>query len=91
MYTNADGLVVNPFAKRETYSRGSLITYKVLTILSWLLFLVFSVFHTFYAPTDGKHKRHPYRTIWGQNKAHPSPFLLNEIITSIYWYMPSSF
>ncbi|KAI9880577.1 MAG: hypothetical protein M1830_002276 [Pleopsidium flavum] len=77
---------VNPFAKRESHTRESLIAYKALTILSWLLVLVCSVLHTFYAPGDGKPSgHHANRTIWGQNKAHPTPFALNEIITSLYW------
>ena len=77
---------VNPFVRRETHSQGSLLAYKVLTILSWLVVLVLSILYTFEAPDDGPHKgKHAHRTIWGQNRAHPTPFALNKLITSIYW------
>ncbi|MCJ1366060.1 hypothetical protein MMC16_005185 [Acarospora aff. strigata] len=77
---------VNPFMKRESHTRGSLVAYKVLTILSWLLVLVLGILYTFNAPDDGPSGgKHARRTIWGQNRAHPTPFSLNKIITSLYW------
>jgi hypothetical protein len=76
--TQLTQLTVNPFSKRESHSPSSILAYKILTILSWLLVTAATVYDTFH---DGrKHKRH---TIWGQNK--PTPFALNVIITSIYW------
>lgn len=77
---------MNPFARRESHTRESLLAYKILTILSWLVVLVFGVLHTLQAPDDGSSTgKHARRTIWGQNRAHPTPFSLNEIITNIYW------
>ncbi|SLM40772.1 Protein of unknown function DUF1774, fungi [Lasallia pustulata] len=74
---------VNPFAKRESHDNRSLIIYKTLTILSWLLVLVLSVIYSFDAPSDGR-KSHNH-TIWGQNKHHRTPFSLNPFITDVYW------
>ncbi|KAI9860267.1 MAG: hypothetical protein M1824_003268 [Vezdaea acicularis] len=73
---------INPFSKREDVSRSNVIAYKVVTILSWLLVVLTTVFYSVHKPTEGKYHR---RTIWGQNKAYPTPFALNEPITSIYW------
>lgn len=68
---------VNPFAKRESHSKQQLLVYKVLTILTWILVVIVSVACSF--------KSEDRRTIWGQNKAHPTPFSLNPFITDIYW------
>lgn len=73
---------INPFAKRESHTTTSITTYKVLTILTWLLAVVTSVYYDTHAPTDGKHHR---GSIWHQNWHHPSGFTLNPVITSIYW------
>lgn len=73
---------VNPFAKRETHSSTSITTYKVLTLLSWVLSVITTVYYDFESPHDGHLIR---RTIWGQNYAHPSGFTQNATITSIYW------
>ncbi|KAI9839167.1 MAG: hypothetical protein M1819_003160 [Sarea resinae] len=73
---------VNPFKNREAHSRGSIIAYKICTVVTWLVLVVTSFYYTFNKPHEGKHKR---RTIWGQNKHHATPFALNAIITSIYW------
>lgn len=74
----------NPFAKRETFDRRSLIAYKVLTILSWLLVVITAIYYAFNAPADCK-QDHRCHTIWGQNKHMATPFSLNAIVTSIYW------
>jgi hypothetical protein len=74
----------NPFAKRDNFSRKSLIAYKVLTIISWLLVVITAVYYTFNAPEDCKHD-HRCHTIWGQNRHMRTPFSLNVIVTSIYW------
>lgn len=74
---------VNPFAKRESHGSRSLIAYKTLTILSWLLVLVLSVIYSFDSPSDGK-KSHNH-TIWGQNKHNRTPFSLNPFIADVYW------
>ncbi|KAI9765329.1 MAG: hypothetical protein M1835_007421, partial [Candelina submexicana] len=72
----------NPFAKRESHGQRQLIAYRILTVVSWLLIVITSVYYTFNAPKDGKYHR---ETIWGQNRAHPTPFSLNKAITSVYW------
>ncbi|MCJ1455792.1 hypothetical protein MMC28_006148 [Mycoblastus sanguinarius] len=69
---------MNPFAKRSSHNKRSLLVYKTLTILTWLLVLAVGIFFTFKAPINGK-------TIWDQNKAHPTAFALDPMTTSIYW------
>ncbi|KAJ9629707.1 hypothetical protein H2203_002088 [Taxawa tesnikishii (nom. ined.)] len=73
---------VNPFLSRSSYPRSSLISYRVLTALSWLLVVITSVYYDFRHPHEGKHHRD---TIWGQNRRRHTPFALNSIITSVYW------
>lgn len=73
---------VNPFARRDSHSANSVVTYKVLTLLSWLLSVVVTVYYDFEAPHDG---RYHGGTIWHQNRHHHTGFTLNPIITSIYW------
>ncbi|KAL9107199.1 MAG: hypothetical protein Q9227_007899, partial [Pyrenula ochraceoflavens] len=75
----------NPFAKREQFGAKSLVAYKALTILTWLLVIVVGVLHTFWAPPKGHHHRN--RTIWNQNSHYHTPFALNSAITSLYWIL----
>jgi hypothetical protein len=77
----------NPFSKRETHSRGSIVTYKILTLLSWLLSVVVSVYFTVHEPHDAFTVR---RRIWDQNYLYPSAFTMNHILADIYWYASSS-
>ncbi|KAH8884817.1 DUF1774-domain-containing protein [Thozetella sp. PMI_491] len=74
---------INPFAKRDAHSPGAVITYKVLTILTWLLSVITTVYYYFHAVDDVgiKHRR----TIWEQNYRYYSGFTQNSVITSIYW------
>jgi hypothetical protein len=78
----------NPFSKRETHSRESIITYKVLTILTWLLSVAVTVYYVFFQPetivVDPKHHHEP-QPIWYQNRTWQTGFTLNKIITSLYW------
>lgn len=77
------GTNFNPFARRESHPAQAIWTYKILTILTWLVLVIASVYYTFNKPDDDVKKwRH---TIWGVNKAYPTPFAQNAIITSIYW------
>jgi len=77
------GSNLNPFAKRESHAPQAIWTYKILTILSWLLLVVTTFYYTFHAPKDDrKHWRH---TIWDVNRIYATPFALNIVITSIYW------
>ncbi|KAK4226764.1 hypothetical protein QBC38DRAFT_365668 [Podospora fimiseda] len=68
---------INPFAKRETHSSTSITTYKILTLLTWVLSVVTSVY---YSTTDDK-----THNIWHQNYLFYSAFTQNAIITSIYF------
>ncbi|KAI9800883.1 MAG: hypothetical protein M1825_003666 [Sarcosagium campestre] len=73
---------INPFAKRESHSNVSITTYKVLTIISWLVSLITTFYYLVHAPHDDKYHG---RTIWGQNSHYPTPFSLNKAIVGIYW------
>ncbi|KAK0617826.1 hypothetical protein B0T17DRAFT_311590 [Bombardia bombarda] len=73
---------INPFARRDSHSANSVITYKVLTLLSWLLSLISTIYYTYESPHDGHYHR---RTIWGQNYFHFSAFSQNYLITSLFW------
>jgi hypothetical protein len=73
---------MNPFGKRDSHSPAAVITYKILTILTWLLAVVVTVYYTLERPHDGDL---PRRKIWSQNHHHPTGFTLSHIITSIYW------
>ena len=74
----------NPFAKRSEFDKRSLLAYKILTIISWLLVVVTAIYYTFNSPTDCHHN-HRCHTIWGQNRRLSTPFSLNVIVTSVYW------
>jgi len=73
----------NPFARRESHNVQALWTYRVLTVLTWLLVVITTVNYTFAHPHDDK--KHWRNTIWGQNKAYPTPFALNALMGSLYW------
>ncbi|RYP67138.1 hypothetical protein DL770_008676 [Monosporascus sp. CRB-9-2] len=73
---------INPFAKRDEHSKNTIITYKVLTTLTWLLSVVVSFYYTFNAPDDGSLAR---RRIWRQNDHYHTAFRMNHIIANIYW------
>jgi len=75
--------VTNPFARRETHNVRAIWTYKVLTILTWLLNVLTSIYYTFGMP-ENRHGR-VENTIWGQNRLYPTPFALNALIASLYW------
>ncbi|KAI1825979.1 DUF1774-domain-containing protein [Xylaria intraflava] len=73
---------INPFAKRDSHSKNSVIAYKALTIITWLLSIVVSFYYTFHSPDDGVWSR---RGIWKQNDHFRTAFRMNHIIASIYW------
>ncbi|EOO03138.1 putative atp synthase f0 protein [Phaeoacremonium minimum UCRPA7] len=73
---------INPFAKKETHNPNAVITYKILTILTWLLSVIVSVYYSVEEPHDGFTIR---RRIWDQNKLIHTGFTLNNTITEIYW------
>lgn len=73
---------VNPFAKVELRYERALKVYKFLTTATWLLVVVSGIVFSLYPHADGIHGG---KTIWDQNKAHPTPFALNPILVNIYW------
>ncbi|KAK8090882.1 hypothetical protein PG994_000387 [Apiospora phragmitis] len=73
---------INPFAKRDNHSKNSILLYKALTTLSWLLAVVVTFYYTFNKPHDGWAHR---GKIWHQNRDHDTAFRMNKIIASIYW------
>ncbi|GJN67043.1 ATP synthase F0 [Purpureocillium lilacinum] len=72
----------NPFTKRESHTSGSITTYKILTLLTWLLSVVVSVYYTIHKPHDGFTIR---KRIWDQNYLYPSAFTMNHILGDVYW------
>jgi hypothetical protein len=73
----------NPFAKRESHGANSILTYKILTLVSWLLSVVVSVYYTTNEPHDGFTIR---KRIWDQNYLYPSAFTMNSTLADIFWY-----
>jgi len=73
---------MNPFAKRDSHGPNTVLTYKFLTVLSWLLAVVVTCYYTSERPHDGP--RHRSR-IWDQNSLHPTAFTMNHVIVSLYW------
>jgi len=73
--------VIDP---RTDYSRTHLVALRVVTVVSWLLVVLTSFYYSFRRPHEHAHHRHAH-TIWGQNRAHHTPFALNTVIGSIYW------
>ncbi|TLS28340.1 hypothetical protein PpBr36_00974 [Pyricularia pennisetigena] len=73
---------INPFSKRDSHSANAVITYKALTIISWLLSLLSSVYYTFNDDHDAFHIR---RRIWDINDLYLTGFRLDHMITSLYW------
>ncbi|OAA32378.1 hypothetical protein AAL_01710 [Moelleriella libera RCEF 2490] len=72
----------NPFSRRETHSSGSVLAYKLLTVLSWLLSVVVSIYYVVNAPKDGFTIR---RRIWDQNALYRTAFTMSPVLADIYW------
>jgi len=72
---------------RTEPSRGHLIFWRVLTLVSWLLIVLTAFYYNFRRPEDGDHHGHKWHrhTIWGQNRYRHTPFSLNPIIGGLYW------
>jgi hypothetical protein len=72
---------------RTEPSRGHLIFWRVVTLVSWLLVVLTSFYYNFRRPEDGDRHGHKWHrhTIWGQNRRRHTPFSLNPIIGSLYW------
>jgi len=73
----------NPFALRDTHNSQAVWTYKILTIVTWLVTVISSIYYTYGLPNDD---RKAWRnSIWGHNRDIITPFSLNALITSLYW------
>jgi len=72
----------NPFARRETHSKQSIITYKILTLVTWLLYVITTLYYLNHRPHDGPYYK---RTIWGQARAYGTPFNISSVFVDIYW------
>ena len=83
MFASPTALTVadNPFTKREEHSPQSIMTYKVLTFVSWLLVHIVNIHFAWNAPSGKWHDR----SIWGQNAAYATPFSLSPYIVDVYW------
>ncbi|KAF2262233.1 DUF1774-domain-containing protein [Lojkania enalia] len=73
---------VNPFSRRDEYSKEAILFYKVGTFASYLVLLVTAIYYDIHAPGEGRKPRH---TIWKQNALHQTPFTQNAVVTSVYW------
>jgi hypothetical protein len=72
--------IVNPFSRRDEFSRQQLLVYKITTLVTYILLVATTAYYTFNKPHEGKY---PHHKIWGNN--HSSPFAQSSVITSIYW------
>lgn len=73
---------INPFAKRDSHSPQAVVTYKILSITTWLVSLLITLYYTFDDVHDGHHIR---RRIWDINDVYLTGFRLDHLITSMYW------
>ncbi|KAG6039461.1 hypothetical protein E4U41_002503 [Claviceps citrina] len=73
----------NPFRRRESHSGGSIVAYKILTLLTWLLSVVVSVYYVLHAPGDGTAVRR--RRIWDQINVYPTVFTIEPVGGDMYW------
>ncbi|KAF2748657.1 DUF1774-domain-containing protein [Sporormia fimetaria CBS 119925] len=71
---------LNPFSRRDEYSRQHIVAYRVSTIVTYLLLVITTLYYTFRKPHEG---HGPHHRIWGNNV--DSPFAQNSVMTSIYW------
>jgi len=72
----------NPFDRDREVHYKNITTYKILTLLSFLLSFITTLYYTNYAPHDGRYYR---ATIFGQSSLHPTPFTISHVFVSIYW------
>lgn len=72
---------MNPFSKRESHSAQAVTTYKVLSILTWLLAVIVSVYYSV-QHRDGHHIK---QSIWDINKIYLSAFTINRLMVEIFW------
>ncbi|EFY99070.1 DUF1774 domain protein [Metarhizium robertsii] len=72
----------NPFGRRESHSSGSILTYKLLTLLTWLLSVIVTIYYAIHEPKDGVTVR---RRIWDQNNLIRTAFTMSPVLGDIYW------
>lgn len=72
----------NPFAKQESHGRGTVLTHKILALLSWALVVIFGIHYSVSSPSE-KHGH----TIWEQADIHPTPFSQSNVVTVIFWVL----
>ena len=72
---------MNPFARRQNYEKRTLILYRGITIITWLLVLLLGLVYSIVDDPKGA------KTIQRQNADHPSPFALNPLLVAVYWYV----
>ncbi|KAF2113167.1 hypothetical protein BDV96DRAFT_119077 [Lophiotrema nucula] len=74
---------LNPFSKRDEFSRNNVLGLQIATLITYIIFLVNTIYYDANSPSEGHYHKH---SIWGQNSHHGhSPFAQSSIITSIYW------
>ncbi|PSS05290.1 hypothetical protein BD289DRAFT_419927 [Coniella lustricola] len=74
---------INPFSKRESYSQSTIVTYKILTALTWALSVIVSVYYSL-SKAESQHGLKG-RTIPGQNYRHPTHFTLYNPLLYTYF------
>jgi hypothetical protein len=78
----ADRMIVdNPFVKHDSHHRNTLITYQILSVLSWALVVVAGIYYSIHKPHDVRHGH----SIWEQADRHRTPFSQNIYLTGIFW------
>ncbi|KAJ9256128.1 hypothetical protein DTO207G8_2698 [Paecilomyces variotii] len=75
--------IYNPFARHESYSRNTLVTHRVLVLVTWLLVVIVGIYYSSHSPDDVKHGHR----IWKQGNKHTTPFTQSAIVTGIYWIL----
>lgn len=76
----------NPFSRRQEVSSANVLSYKILTLATWLLSVIPAFYYTYHAPNENHISKHIHdRTLFGQSYAHPTPFSINHTFVSIYW------
>lgn len=73
----------NPFDRDREVHYKNITTYKILTLISFLLNVVVSVYYSSTYPEDPHKLNH--NSIFQQSNLHPTPFTLSHVFVSIYW------
>ncbi|KAK2739592.1 hypothetical protein FQN57_006554 [Myotisia sp. PD_48] len=68
----------NVFARRSSYGPRYLLSYRILTSVSWLLVVISGIYYKVHHPEGEPRNR---------LDSHPTPFSQTKIITGIYWIL----